>query len=115
MVRGGAWLRRALVCLGGQGEALPLPASGARERRLGQHAVLTLPEAMRTDVGRRTDATQSRPYPRQSEKGNRGPGYWQAARAISGLSIRQTLTAIRLGQHAVLTLPDKTIIRLCAG
>ena len=29
------WLRRALACLGGQGEALPLPASGARERQEG--------------------------------------------------------------------------------
>ena len=28
---------------GGQGEALPLPASGARERQLGWHAVPTLP------------------------------------------------------------------------
>jgi hypothetical protein len=41
----GAWLRRALVCIGGQGEALPLPASVARERQLGQHVVLSLPEA----------------------------------------------------------------------
>ena len=41
----GAWLRRALVCIGGQGEALPLPAAIGRERQLGQHAVLPLPEA----------------------------------------------------------------------
>ena len=69
--------------LGGQGEALPLPAGEARERQLGWHAVPTLPEAerkgepgsgilegRRMDVTRRTDATQSRPYPRQSEKGD---------------------------------------------
>jgi hypothetical protein len=31
---------RVLVCIGGQGEALPLPAGDARERQLGQHAVL---------------------------------------------------------------------------
>ena len=36
----GAWLRRALYWLGGQGEALPLPAGGGRERQLGQHDVL---------------------------------------------------------------------------
>ena len=60
----GAWLRRALVCIGGQGEALPLPASVARERQLGWHAVPTLPEAGVGDshVDWRTDATQSRPY-----------------------------------------------------
>ena len=40
----GAWLRRALVFIGGQGGALPLPASGARERQLGWHAVPTLPD-----------------------------------------------------------------------
>ena len=57
------------------------------------------------DVTRRTDATQSRPYPRQSETGNRGAGYMQAARVVSELSIRQTLTAIRLRQHAVLSDP----------
>jgi len=42
----GAWLHRALVWIGGQGGALPLPASGARERQLGWHAVPTLPEAV---------------------------------------------------------------------
>ena len=44
----GAWLRRALLGIGGQGEALPLPAGGARERQLGWHAVPTLPEAKPT-------------------------------------------------------------------
>ena len=44
----GAWLRRALVWLGGQGEALPLPAGDARERQLGQHVVLPLPEVVET-------------------------------------------------------------------
>ena len=104
--------------LGGQGEALPLPAGEARERQLGWHAVPTLPEAerkgepgsgilegRRMDVSRRTDATQSLPYPRQSETGNRGAGYMQAARVVSELSIRQTLTAIRLRQYAVLSDP----------
>ena len=43
---------------------------------LGQHAVLTLPEAIRTQVARRTDATQSRPYPMQGEMGDREPGSW---------------------------------------
>ena len=52
-------------------------AGGARERQLGWHAVPTLPEVVRTDVDRRTDATQSRPYPRQSEKGDRGAGCWR--------------------------------------
>jgi hypothetical protein len=42
----GAWLCRALVCIGGQGGALPLPASGARERQLGQHVVLSLPDTV---------------------------------------------------------------------
>ena len=92
--------------LGGQGEALPLPAGEARERQLGWHAVPTLPEAerkgepgsgilegRRMDVTRRTDATQSRPYPRQSGTGNRGAGYMQAARVVSELSIRQMLSA----------------------
>jgi hypothetical protein len=42
-------------CVGVQGEALPLPAGGARERRLGWHAVPTLPEAgERTLLGERT-------------------------------------------------------------
>ena len=36
----GAWLCRVLVCIGGQGEALPLPAAIGRERQLGQHAML---------------------------------------------------------------------------
>ena len=64
----GAWLRRALVFIGGQGGALPLPASRARERQLGRHAVPTLPEAEGGDsnVDRRTDATQSRPYLRHA-------------------------------------------------
>ena len=39
-------------------------AGGARERQLGWHAVPTLPDTIRTDVDWRTDATQSRPYPR---------------------------------------------------
>ena len=37
----GAWLRRALLGLGGQGVSLPLPASVARARQLGWHAVPT--------------------------------------------------------------------------
>ena len=69
----------------GRDAVAPLPAGGARERQLGWHAVPTLPEAER--------------------KGDRGPGYLQAARVVSELSIRQTLTAIRLRQHAVPTLP----------
>ena len=40
----GTWLCRVLVFIGGQGEALPLPASGARERQEGQHVVPTLPD-----------------------------------------------------------------------
>ena len=43
--------------------------------------------------------------PEAERKGDRGPGYLQAARVVSELSIRQTLTAIRLRQHAVPTLP----------
>ena len=39
----GTWLCRVLVFIGGQGGALPLPASGARERQLGWHAGPTLP------------------------------------------------------------------------
>ena len=76
----GAWLRRALVFIGGQGEALPLPASGARERhaRLARSANPTRYKVKRgtgdRDVGRPTDATQSRPYQRQSKKGNRDVG-----------------------------------------
>jgi hypothetical protein len=59
-----------------------------------------------SDVTGRTDATQSRPYPRQFETGDRGPGCWHAARVVSELSIRQTLSAIRLRQHAVPALPE---------
>ena len=59
----GAWLRRALLCLGGQGGALPLPASGGRERQLGWHAVPTLPEAIRTARG--AVPTRDISYPRQ--------------------------------------------------
>ena len=47
----GAWLRRALVWIGGQGEALPLPASGAREGQLGQHVVLSLPSMSEAHEG----------------------------------------------------------------
>jgi hypothetical protein len=61
---------------GGKVGATPLPASRARERQLGWHAVPTLPKAVSTGVDWRTDATQSRPYQRQ------------------------------LGQHVVLSLPD---------
>ena len=64
----GAWLRRALVLIGVQGEALPLPESEPfpiRQTltaiRLGQHVVPTLPEA----VG----------------KGDRGPGCWRGGAA----------------------------------
>ena len=70
----GAWLRRVLVCLGGQGEALPLPASVAREIQLGWHAVPTLPDAV--------------------EMGDRGAGSWRGG-VDAELSNRQTLTAIR--------------------
>jgi len=58
-------------CLGVQGEALPLPAGGARERQRGQHVVLSLPEAARL-------ARSANPTSIQSEKGDRGLGCWQA-------------------------------------
>ena len=68
----GAWLRRDLVCIGVQGGALPLPEpepfpirQTLTAIRQSWHAVPTLPEAVRTCVDWRTDATQSRPYPRQ--------------------------------------------------
>ena len=66
---------------------------GGRERRLGWHAVPTLPEAERngepgsrileggrTDVAWRTDATQSRPYPMQ------GKGWLRCHRNLNGLT-----------------------------
>ena len=46
---------------------------------------------------------------RQEAKGKRGPGCWQADGVVSELSIRQTLNAIRLGQHVVLSLPQPAI------
>jgi len=51
----GTWLCRVLVFIGGQGEALSLPASGARERQLGWHAVPTLPEAVEGGTGERLE------------------------------------------------------------
>ena len=59
----GAWLRRALVFIGGQGEALPLPASGARERQLGWHAVPTLPFRNQRQLGQHVVLPLPSQYP----------------------------------------------------
>ena len=80
-VKVGAWLRRALVWIGGQGEALPLPAGGARERQLGQHVVLSLPEAEPFPIRQTLTAIRQRRHavptlPEAVEKGDRGPGCW---------------------------------------
>jgi len=58
----GAWLRRALLWIGGQGEALPLPASGARER----HARLA--RSANPTKGN-YDSTWCCPYPMQLKGG----------------------------------------------
>jgi hypothetical protein len=85
-------------CVGVQGEALPLPAGGARERQRGQHVVLSLPEAARLARSANPTSIQCQPYPIQGGRtsigertrrsraptrgrvkgGGRGPGCWQA-------------------------------------
>ena len=92
--------------LGGQGEALPLPAGGARERQRAPTGSDTfrMPNEVRPHGALGWHAVPTLPRYRVKE-GGRGPGYLQAARVVPELSIRQTLTAIRLRQHAVPTLP----------
>ncbi len=112
----------------------PTRGRSSRERWLGWHAVPTLPEATRSARSADPTSRQSQPYPRQFEKGNRGPvsehrgkgekerqglgvgGWGKCRRGAAGIEVSymgRVGTAYRprgdgrwLGWHAVPTLPE---------